>query len=374
MSTAIASAPANGNGDGTLVVRPQQSVGVAAETARAQAEIQSALTVAAARPRDELDAVDRIKTSCQRPGLAEKAEYSYSRGGTEITGPSIDLLTVVSNHWGNISYGFRELSENPTESTVEAFAWDLQTNSKRAVTFTVKHVRHTRNGSYPLTDPRDRYENLANMAQRRVRACLEAIIPPDVVEDAVMQCRETLQANADVTPDAIKKLTAAFQAIGVTREQIEKRLGRRIDTMQPAQLVSLRRVYKSIQDGMSKPVDWFESGEPQPEKPATAADAAKDALRKKTTPQPPIEPVDAGDRPQTSDEPDADYIANAKARLAEAKSMGDLSPLAKELCDNAPNDATRNICDGLAITAEERIANSRGERSNKPAKQGELMK
>lgn len=276
------------NSSGAMVVRPQ-TVGVSSEQQRVIAEVQAALTVAKASRRDEVDAVDRIKTACQRVGLAEKAEYSFSRGGEEINGATIDLLTTIANCWGNIQFGFRELSQANGESVVEAFAWDLETNSKRAVQFTVPHKRYTKRGVTELKDPRDIYEMVANYAQRRVRACLEAIIPPDVVEDAVAQCRETLKATADVTQETISKLLNAFGAMGVTKEQIEKRLLRRIDTMQPAQYLSLRRIYKSLSDGMSKPEDWFEAMEEAA--PTTATEAAKAALKKKPapTPEPPAE-------------------------------------------------------------------------------------
>lgn len=241
-----------------------------------------------------MDSVDRIRTACQRVRLAEVAEYIYDRGGTEITGPTIDLLTVIANCWGNIQFGFRELSQQNGESTVESFAWDLETNSKRTVVFAVPHKRVTKRGTTNLTDPRDIYELVANQAQRRVRSCLEAIIPPDVVEDAVAQCRATLKETAQVTPESIAKLLEAFAKLGVNQEQLQKRLGRRMDAMQPAQLVNLRRIYKSITDGMSKPVDWFEISEEEA-KPQIAMDATKDALRKKAAP--PAE-VDAGERPQ----------------------------------------------------------------------------
>jgi hypothetical protein len=271
----------NGAG-GALVVRPQQQVGVSAEERRAVAEIQASLTVAKADRRNELVCIDRIKTACQRIGLAEKAEYVYSRGGTEITGPTIDLLTVIGTCWGNISFGFRELTQQNGESAVEAFAWDLETNTRRLVNFTVPHKRFTKGGSYPLTDPRDIYEAVANAAQRRVRACLEAVIPPDIVDDAVAQCRETLVSKAPVTPEATAKLLDAFSKLGVTKAQIEARLQRRLDSMQPAQLVSMRRIYKSLQDGMSKVADWFQpvEGEAAPTAPQTATDAAKEALKK----------------------------------------------------------------------------------------------
>lgn len=324
------------------------------------------MTVAKHSRRDEVDAVDRIKTACQRVRLAEGAEYVYDRGGTEITGPTIDLLTVIANCWGNIQFGFRELTQGHGESTVEAFAWDLETNSKSVKVFTVPHKRVTRRGATALTDPRDVYELVANQAQRRVRACLEAIIPPDVVEDAVAQCRATLKETAQVTPDSIGKLCEAFGKLGVTKDQLQERLGRRLDAMQPAQLVNLRRIYKSVMDGMSKPVDWF--GGEEAEKP-TAADAAKDALRKKVEPK---QPVDAGDRPQTSDEPDNAYIDSAREQFAKLDMVSQLTPLAKQLCDDAPNLATQNAVEGLAIEAEQRIENSRGSKSNK--KQGELVK
>jgi hypothetical protein len=281
MSTAVAprssEAPYESAG---LVVRPNANVGMASDQQRAIAEIQAALTVAAARPRDEKACVERIEVSCQRVGLAEKSEYSYSRGGQEITGPTIDLLTVIANCWGNIQFGFRELSQRNGESEVEAFAWDLETNAQRKVTFTIPHKRHTRSGSTNLTDPRDIYELVANNAQRRVRACLEAIIPPDVVEDAVNQCRATLKESAEVTPDSVAKLVAAFEKLGVSKAQIEARLQRRIDTMQPAQLVSMRRIYKSISDGMSTSADWF-TVEASEAKPETATETVKDALKKK---------------------------------------------------------------------------------------------
>lgn len=284
-----------------VIVRPSTTIGFGAEQARAQAEIQSALTVASARPRDEIGAIDRIKNACQRHGLAEKSEYSYSRGGTEITGPTIDLLTVIACYWGNLMHGFRELSETPSECTVESYAWDLESNTKKSIVFTVQHKRTTKQGSYLLTDPRDRYENLANMAQRRVRKCLEDVIPSDVVEDAVLQCRATLAETAEVNEESIGKVVSAFGRIGVTKDQLQKRLGRRMDAMQPSQLVSLRRIYKSISDGMSDIGDWFES--PQEEKPSapkTAADTAKEALKARTAPKPTAETTQA---PQADSEP-----------------------------------------------------------------------
>ena len=288
MSTELAESRNNAG----LTVRPGVNLGAVAEQHRAIAEVQAALTVAAARPRDEQRAVERIATACQRASLAELAEYSYSRGGTEITGPTIDLLTCIANCWGNIQFGFRELSQTNGESTVEAFAWDLETNSKRSVVFQVPHVRVTNKGTTrtALTDPRDVYELVANYAQRRVRACLEAIVPVDVVEEAVNQCRETLKAKTPVTPETIKKLVDAFLPLGVTAEHISLRLSRRLDTMTPAQYLQMRRIWKSLKDGMSRVGDWFKDDPKQTDdstnKPETGNAGLKGKLRgQKSTPE-----------------------------------------------------------------------------------------
>ena len=64
--------------------------------------------------------------ACQRSGLAQSAVYSYARGGTSVTGPSIRLAEMLAQNWGNIQYGIRELSSENGESTVEAFAWDVK--------------------------------------------------------------------------------------------------------------------------------------------------------------------------------------------------------------------------------------------------------
>lgn len=336
MSTATQNAPAS---DSTgIITRPQTSIGAATDQQRAIAEIQAALTVAAARPRDEVGAVERIGIACQRVGLAEKSEYVYDRGGTEITGPTIDLLTVIANCWGNIQFGFRELSQRHGESEVEAFAWDLETNSKRSVTFTVPHKRVSKKGTTILTDPRDIYELVANQAQRRVRACLEAVVPPDVVEDAVMQCRATLKTTAQVTTESIAGLIDAFGKIGVSKAQIEARLGRRLEAMQPAQLVSMRRIYKSITDGMSQPPDWFAPPEGEEKKSEPVA-SVKDKLKKAAEPK----------------DTTGDWLASARAAFEAADTPMQVHGLKETWGTQAPSNDMATEIDTLAAEALNRI-------------------
>lgn len=229
---------------------------------REVAEIQAAMVVAKRFPRDEIAATDRILRACTRPTLAEQALYSYSRGGSEITGPSIRLAEACAQAWGNMRFGFREVARGVgdggvTFSDVEAFAWDLETNVYKPLTFQVRHWRDTKKGGYKIADERDIYELVANMAQRRVRACILATIPGDVVESAQAQCEETLNAKADTSPEGLKKLVAAFASFSVTQGQIEKRCQCRLEGIRAAQVVQLKKIYVSIRDGVSRAEDWF---------------------------------------------------------------------------------------------------------------------
>lgn len=250
--------------------------------AREESEVQSMMVIAKRFPRDPVQAVDRILQACTRQSLAEGALYSYNRGGSEVTGPSIRLAEALAIAWGNLQFGIRELEQRNGESTVEASAWDLETNTRQVKVFQVKHERHSRKGTTKLTDPRDVYELVANQGARRLRACILGVIPGDVTEAAVQQCEVTLAAQADTSPEGVKKLTDAFGKIGVPTEAIVKRLGNRLDAIRPAQILQLRKIYTSIKDGMSAPGDWFET---TPEKPAIN-EALEKAAKGKKVPEP----------------------------------------------------------------------------------------
>jgi len=225
---------------------------------RAIAEVQASMMIARMNPRNQIKAMDNILNACTRPALAEGAVYQYARGGQDISGPSIRLAETIAQSWGNIQFGTRELDQSNGVSTVLAYAWDVETNVRKEVVFQVPHERHTRAGKKQLTDPRDIYEAVANNGSRRTRNCILAIIPGDVIDAAVTQCDITLKSQADTSPETIQKMVDAFSVFGVTKAQIEKRIQRRLDAIQAAQVVSLKKIYASLRDGMSNATDWFD--------------------------------------------------------------------------------------------------------------------
>ena len=250
--------------------KPEAELSVMGEAVKSEkvSNLQSAMMLAKSFPRDERKSFEKLMLSCQRHTLADRAMYQYSRGGTDISGPSIRLAVAVAVAWGNIRYGFQELERANGQSTVETFAIDLESNVMSQRTFQVKHVRETKQGHKPLVDGRDIYELIANQAARRMRACILEIIPCDVVDAAVQQCEETLKAKVAITPELIKRMLESFQPFGVTKEHIEKRIQRKIDAITPTNVLSLKKILNSLNDGMSKPEEWFEIGEPKQNKKA----------------------------------------------------------------------------------------------------------
>lgn len=233
---------------------------VAIEASRAVAEAQGKLIIAKRFPRDELQSYAKAMEACQRPTMALKAFYSFPRGGQTVEGPTIRFAEELARCWGNIDYGIKELSQDDGKSEMQAYAWDLETNAQSIQNFTNPHQREQGKKMVTLTSQRDIYENNANMATRRLRSRILAILPAWFVEDAINECKRTLAGQND-TPliDRVKKMVVQFAKLGVTQEMIEKRLKRKAETMTADDLVEYVGIFNAIKGGESKVNEWFES-------------------------------------------------------------------------------------------------------------------
>lgn len=249
------------------VMNRSNSTGMAAvEESASIAEIQAKMILARNFPRDIDRCLEYIKRECENKELAEKATYEFPRGDTVVKGASIRLIECVARHWGNILSGVKEISSNTREATVKAYCWDLESNFADEKIFTVPYTRtkKTKNpdGSagritVPLTDERDKYEALANMGARRKRACMQAIIPQFVIDEAVAACQRTLEnamkgEDIEVTK---QKMLAAFRskAEWISEVDFETVCGKPFENISIKDIVKLRNLYNAIADGFVKP-------------------------------------------------------------------------------------------------------------------------
>ena len=168
----------------------------------------------------------------------------------------------------------KEIASNDKTATVKAFCWDLETNFYDEKIFDIEYKRYTKNGTYELTDERDRYEKLANMAARRKRACMQAVIPQYIIDEAVEACQVTLEnaikeENAQKSIEDIRKsMLDAFKGIAawVCEEDFEAACGKPFDTLGTKDIVKLRNLYNAIKDGFVKPDAAFGKEKAEPSK------------------------------------------------------------------------------------------------------------
>lgn len=223
--------------------------GTAVEQSRAVAEVQAAIVVAQQCPRNITAAIAEMKQVCQRKRLADKAFYSFPRSDGTVSGPTVHLARELARCWGNLQYGLIEMRRDDEygESEMQAFAWDVEKNSRVSSTFIVPHRRDTKNSSKKLTDMRDIYESNANNGSRRVREAIFAVLPGWFVDDAIDTCRQTLDDGGGVPlPQRISDAVRAYDGIGVHVDRIETKLGRPSTKWTERDLSELQILFRSI--------------------------------------------------------------------------------------------------------------------------------
>lgn len=254
---------------------------VAIEASRAIAEAQSKLYIAKTFPRDEAKAINKMEEACSRMALAEKAFYKFPRAGQAIEGPTIRFAEELARCWGNIDYGIKELSQDEGKSEMQAYAWDLETNTQSVQNFTNPHKREKTDKRTrqvvmeDLTSQRDIYENNANMATRRLRARILAVLPAWFVDDAIQACKATLAGEGKAPfKDRVKNLVSNYNRIGVDADMLKRYLKHDAMEMDTDEFIDLVGIFNSIKTGERKAKEWFD-----PDNTTSATAALTDALK-----------------------------------------------------------------------------------------------
>lgn len=232
---------------------------VAVESSRAIAEAQGKLLMAKRFPRNYTESYAKAIEACQRKCFAEKAFFSYPRAGQTVTGVTIRFAEEMARCYGNLDYGIKEMSHEEGKSEMQAYCWDLETNTISSQNFTVEHILETKSGNRKLTSQRDIYERTANDGARRLRSRILAILPPDLVEDCIFECKKTLAGQNDIPLiDKIKNMVTGFAKIGVTKEMLEKRLGHTLESVNTDELTEYIGIYNGLKQKETTISDWFE--------------------------------------------------------------------------------------------------------------------
>ncbi|WP_079585461.1 hypothetical protein, partial [Mycobacteroides abscessus] len=233
--------------------RTAVSQATSVEQSRAVAEVQSAVIVAQQIPRDMQRAEAEMRDTCNRSAMAKQAFYQVPNRGN---GASVHLMRELARVWGNVQYGVNELHRDDSrgESEVQAWAWDVQTNTRSTRTFIVPHARMSKGRRQELTDLGDITNNNNNAGARAVRECINAILPKWFTEAAQDICKATLENGEGVPlPKRIEDMIAGFRAIGVSQAQLETKIGKKRGAWDAGDVAQMGITYTSItRDGYDK--------------------------------------------------------------------------------------------------------------------------
>lgn len=229
----------------------------AVEQARAVAEVAAAVQVAQQNPRNIDTARRALQASCSMFSLAENAFYDFTQGG-RVHGTSATLAREMGRCWGNFQSGSDELRRDTENgiSEMKAWAWDLESNARRSVTFVVPHER---DGSRAvLTSVRDIRNNNNNWAARGEREMILATLPAWFVEEGVTLCQETLdRGDGKSLEERRERVVAVFGNLGVDLDRIERKLGAKADRWTVYDLAQLSQAHKAISRGVVTIDDEF---------------------------------------------------------------------------------------------------------------------
>lgn len=234
------------------------SAAAGAMNASALAEVKFAMEMALAYPRDEDESRAKLMVCCKRFAFADKALYKYRRGGATVEGPSVQMAKEIGKRWRNIRWGQQVIHDDETSRTVRCYAWDMESNTKQEadVQFEKKVQRKTGGKDspaewVPCTDERELLELTNRNASKGVRNCIIALIPWDLVQDLVLECKATVAREIKDDPEKFRKgVIANFAKLGISPKELVAYVGRPLEQVRDdATIALLRGVYKRLDDG-----------------------------------------------------------------------------------------------------------------------------
>lgn len=244
---------------------------IAPSTAMAIREVEASIIVAKRFPRSIDECWAKLMQSCKRQSFAKKASYSYPRGGTQITGPSVNLARIAGQCYGNIRYGVDITRDDDENRSIVGWAWDVENNVRASYPDHFKKLIFRKKGGWVVPDERDLRELTNRRGAIVVRNALIHVMPNDFIEDAEAMCLKTLKDNIKDPEGEKKHLILEFDKIGVSVEMLTSYL--KTDKWGPDNLVTLQGILTAIGDGSGKRDDYFRK---EQEPPVNGTISAKD--------------------------------------------------------------------------------------------------
>ena len=163
------------------------------EMQRASAQVFGALQMAWSNPRSEEKCVERIEKLCSNVHFAGDALYKVPvGGGASAEGLKVQTIKELTRIWGNMDAGFIDHGSYGSETQMEAYAFDLESNYRFTERFTVSHKYKTGDALVEQKDPARIAVMCKARASKEVRNCLQSVLPDWLVDHVKKLCKQTI--------------------------------------------------------------------------------------------------------------------------------------------------------------------------------------
>lgn len=277
---------------------------------REKSAVEARYIMALQRPRDIEDVRQRLLKECSRPGFAETARYNKPIG-KGVEGPSIRFAEAAIRCMTNVFPEVTCVFDDKDKRILRVSVTDLEANVTYASEITIEKTverRELRRGQVPLSKRTNSYgdtvylveateDDLLNKQNAQISKALRTnglrLLPGDILEECMEAVVQTLRDKAAKDPDAEKrKILDAFSAIGVSAKDVQEYLGKPLERLQPAELVTLRGVYTTIKDGETSWDAVMEAKKKEKEPPKMGDLPNGKADMRRTTAQSQTKPID----------------------------------------------------------------------------------
>lgn len=250
----------------TPVVAETASSAVAA---RERAAVEARFVMAARFPRNYDLARTRLLARAESPRFAEVAQYAKPVGGKKVHGASIRMMEEVARQFGNIDLQAPVVFDDATRRIVRVSATDLESNYTASVDVILEKTVERKNprqgdevlGSransqgdtvYLIRADEDAFlvKQNANVSKAR-RECIRAVVPGDLVEEAMERCADTRRSEVKKDPAAARnRIADSFYALGVMPNQLCEFLNKpSLEAVTEAEVELLRAIYSAMKEG-----------------------------------------------------------------------------------------------------------------------------
>lgn len=264
-------------GFGAITTERSSELASVAVASSARAEVEAAYVMAMRNPRNEDDARAKIMRACSSPLFAAKARYRKPAGKKEVSpgrweesfviGPSVRFAEEMLRCWKNVLTQQTAIYDDANKRIVRLTTRDLEANTaySKEITLDKTVERSSDRGREVLGQRLNSYGKIAYivkatedeltmkesaLASKIIRNNGLRLIPQHIIDEAMELVEKIIKEKITKDPDAERRsILDGFSKRGVMPSDVERFIGCPSAQFSPDNLITLRDMLNSIEDG-----------------------------------------------------------------------------------------------------------------------------